>query len=445
MNLKLTIFFLTLLTFSVNCASSAEGENSSNVEEKSKLALQRAKENIEKFRKGDAFVNLKNFKQKDLKIKIRQISHDFKFGCYLKIDHLNYEQTALYENYFKRLFNYAVIGTYWDVTENKRGEHFWANFDNEIAMAKRNGWKIQTAPILWGSNQAGTPAWLPKDKTKLQKILKERVTKYFELYPNTAEDVEIVNENLSLERDIFAEHLGKSYIENAFQQAKSLSPKSRLMINDYGVFGSVSANNYNNDRYLDLISELSRKQVPLDIVGIQSHANREWYSPADISEKLDRYAVLEKPIQISEFSAQTKNYDDRKTYERILGNYRSGVWTDAKQADFYREFYTVAFGNPNVETIVQWGLDDARAWLPGIGLIDENGSPKPNYVVLNQLINEEWQTNIELDLKDAKNTEFRGFFGVYEIEVFSQGKRLAKNAFELRKNSPNSFTVSNKK
>lgn len=445
MNLKLTIFFLLLLTFCVNCVSSAKGENASNIEDKSKIALERAKENIEKFRKGNAVISLDNFKQKDLKIKIRQISHDFKFGCYLKIDNLNQEQTALYENYFKRLFNYAVIGTYWDVTENKRGEHFWTNFEKEVAMAKRNNWRIQTAPILWGSNQAGVPAWLPKEKTELQNILNARIRKYFELYPNTAEDVEIVNENLSPESDIFANHLGKTYIETAFRQAKSLSPNSRLMINDYGIFGSVSANNYNNDEYFDLISELGGKQVSIGIVGIQSHANREWYSPADISEKLDRYASLGKPIQISEFSAQTKNYDDRRTYERILGDYRSGVWTDAKQADFYREFYTVAFGHPNVEAIIQWGLDDARAWLPGIGLIDENGDPKPNYVVLNRLINEEWRTNIELDLKDAKNAEFQGFFGVYEIEIFSGGKSLAKNTFELKKDAPNNFTVSNKK
>lgn len=444
MSLKFTIFLFILLTFCVNCASSAKGGNTRNIEEKSKIALEKAKENIEKFRKGNVVVNLENFKQKDLKIKIRQISHDFKFGCYLKIDGLNEEQTALYENYFKRLFNYAVIGTYWDVTENKRGEHFWTNFDKEIAMAKRNNWRIQAAPILWGSNQAGTPDWLPKDKTELQNALNERVKKYFEFYPNAAEEVEIINENLSLETDIFAKSLGENYIENAFRLAKNLSPNSRLMINDYGVLGSVSANNYNNDKYFALISELVKKQTPLDIVGIQSHANREWYSPADIAEKLDRYAAPGKPIQISEFSAQTKNYDDRKTYERIMGNYRSGVWTDEKQAEFYREFYTAAFGNSQVEAIVQWGLDDTRAWLPGIGIVGENLQPKPNYLVLDELINREWRTNLEIDLKNAKNAEFRGFFGVYEIEVFSQGKTLAKQNFELKKDVPNNFVIANK-
>lgn len=432
-----------LLLFCANCAFSVRSESNPTVAEKSRIALLEAEQNIEKVRKGNALINLQNFKQKDLSIKVRQISHDFKFGCYLKIDGLTSEQTALYEKYFKQLFNYAVIGTYWDVTENKRGEHFWTNFDKEVAMAKRNGWRIQTAPILWGTNQAGTPNWLPKNKPELQNSLNERIKSYFEKYSEIANDVELVNEPLSPEPDVFANGLNSSYVETAFNQAKKLSPKNRLMLNDYGVFGSISANNYNNDKYFALISQLNKKQTPIDIIGIQSHANREWYSPADVAEKLDRYAALGKPIQISEFSTQTKNYDDRKTYERILGNYRSGIWTDEKQAEFYREFYTIAFGNQNIEAIVQWGLDDIRAWLPGIGLINEQNQPKPNFVVLDELISRKWRTNLEIDVKNAKNAEFRGFFGVYEIEVFSQGKSLAKQTFELKKDVLNNFVISN--
>ncbi len=440
MRLNLTLIIILLLSFCTACVSPVSGEDKT-VAEKSKLALAQAAQNIENFRKGNAQINLAGFKQKDLKIRIGQISHSFKFGCYLKIDGLNRQQTTLYENQFKRLFNYAVIGTYWDVTENRRGAHFWTNFDNETAMAKRNGWQIQSAPILWGTNRAGTPAWLPDEKEELQRDVSERIRRFFENYPETAADIEIVNEPLSPEPDVFANRLGKLYVDSAFRRAKEISPNSRLMLNEYGVFGAVSANNYNRDKYFDYISALKDRQIPFDLIGIQSHANREWYSPADVAEKLDRYAAQGKPIQISEFSAQTKNYDNRARYEKILGNYRSGIWDDAKQAEFYREFYTVAFGNRNVEAIVQWGLDDARAWLPGIGLIDESGNRKPNYVVLDELINEEWRTNVELDLKDAKNAEFRGFFGVYEIEVIGGGKSLSKQTFELKKDAPNNFLI----
>lgn len=443
MSLKFTLILIFLLSFCTACASLVSGEDKT-VAEKSKIALAQAAQNIENFRKGNAQINLTGFKQTGLKIRIRQISHSFKFGCYLKIDGLNPQQTALYENHFKRLFNYAVIGTYWDVTENRRGAHFWTNFNTETAMANRNGWQIQAAPILWGTNRAGTPAWLPREKDDLQMAVSERIQTFFENYSKTATDIEIVNEPLSPEPDVFANRLGNFYVDSAFLEAKEISPGNRLLLNEYGVFGAVSANNYNTDKYFDYITELKNRQVPFDLIGIQAHANREWYSPADIAEKLDRYAAQGKPIQISEFSAQTKNYGDRTGYERILGNYRSGIWDDAKQAEFYREFYTVAFGNRDVEAIIQWGLDDARAWLPGIGLIDENGDPKPNYAALDDLINHQWRTNLELDLKEAKNAEFRGFFGVYEIEVISGGKSLSKQTFELKKDAPNNFLILNK-
>lgn len=444
MNFKFQILFVFVLFLTANCASEVNGENDKTVAERSKIALVEAEKNIEKFRKGNAEIELRNFNQKDLKIKIRQISHDFKFGCYLKIDGLNAEQTALYENYFKRLFNYAVIGTYWDVTENKRGEHFWTNFDREVEMAKRNDWRIQTAPILWGTNQAGTPNWLPKNKQELQNILSERIENYFENYSQTANEVEIINEPLAPETDVFASRLGKNYVETAFRQAKKIAPESRLMLNEYGVFGNVSENNYNFEKYFDLISELKARQVPFDVIGIQAHAKGEWFSPADVAEKLNHYAAQDKPIQITEFSAQTKKYDDRKTYERILGNYQTGIWTNEKQAEFYREFYIIAFGNNQVEAIIQWGLDDARAWLPGIGLIDENNQPKPNFAVLDELINKQWRTNLEIDLKNAQKTEFRGFFGVYEIEIISGGKVLSKQNFEIKKDTPNKFVIVSK-
>lgn len=443
MNFAFKIILSFALIFCANCSLSVNGEINQTRTEKDEAALTAAKQNIEKYRQGNARIRLQNFEAENLTIKIRQLSHNFKFGCYLKIDGLTSKEKSIYENYFNKLFNYAVIGTYWDVTENQRGEYFWKNFENEAAMANRNNWKIQVAPILWGSNQAGTPKWLPTEKADLQKTIENRIQRYFENYPNTADEIELVNETLSPEPDIFANRLGETYFEKAFRDAKRISPKSRLLHNEYGVFGTVSANNYNKDRFFDLITSMKNKEIPFDIIGIQAHANREWYSPSNVAKQLNHYAVQNKPIQITEFSVQTKNYDNRNSYERILGNYRSGIWTDAKQAEFYEEFYTVAFGNPNVEAIIQWGLDDKRAWLPGIGLIDENNQPKPNYKILDRLINQKWRTNLELKINSRQEIEFRGFFGVYEIEVLSKDKILTKATFKLKKDSPNNFTISN--
>lgn len=420
-------FLFVLLIFSFACNSTTAKIN----QDKNKAALLQANQNIEKFRKGDASIKIVAANGKTTNLKIKQISHSFKFGCYLKIDDLAPEKLEIYEKHFAKLFNFAVVGTYWDFVENKRGAENWNWFEREIALAQKMNLKIEAAPVLWGTNEAGTPKWLPAKKDELSTILEKRIETVLKK-AEAAEDLEIVNEPLAPKSDFFARNAGSDYIENAFRKARQIAPTKRLMLNEYGVFGAVGKHNYNREKYFDLLKDLLKKDVPIDVIGIQAHANGEWFEPTNVAEELERYAELGKPLQITEFSVQTLNYDDRKTPINILGNYQSGVWNAEKQAQFYREFYTIAFGNPKVEAIVTWGLDDERAWLPGIGLIDENGKLKPNYEMLNQLINKDWRTDLQIDLAAKDSTEFRGFYGNYEVEILVNGKRT-KKTFELKK------------
>ena len=442
------ILLILILSFSLSCRLAATAKDDSVAENDSRksrneTALLQAKKNIEKFRKGDVQIKVFDARGKSVsraQINIKQISHDFKFGCYLKIDDLAPDKLPEYERHFAKLFNYAVVGTYWDFVENKQGIENWSWFEREIAIAEKLELKIQAAPILWGTNEAGTPAWLPKNKGELLPILERRVKSVVSKYGDRVEDWEVVNEPLAPKNDFFARTIGDDYIESAFLQARRAASAKRSLINEYGIFGAVKEHNYNRDKYLDLLKGLIKKEVPLDVIGIQAHANGEWYEPANVAEQLDRYAVLGKPIQITEFSAQTLNYDDRKTALGVLGTYRSGIWNAEKQAEFYREFYTVSFGSPQVEAIVTWGLDDQRGWLPGIGLIDARGNAKPNYKTLDRLINEEWRTKLELNLTANDTAEFRGFYGSYEVEVVAGGKRT-KAKFELKKDGKNEWVL----
>jgi len=441
------LWLILILSFSPSCRLSATAENDLTVQDdarktRNETALSQARENIEKFRKGNAQIKVLDSKGKSIgqaQIKITQLSHDFKFGCYLKIDDLAPEKLPEYEKHFARLFNYAVVGTYWDFVENKRGIENWSWFERETALAEKLNLKIQAAPILWGTNAAGTPSWLPTNKTGLSEILENRVKSSLTKNKNNVGEWEIVNEPLAPKTDFFAKVIGADYIKTAFSQARQSAPEKRLLINEYGVFGADKKHNYNRDKYLELLQKMTAEKVPFDVIGIQAHASGEWFEPANVAEQLDRYAALGKPLQITEFSAQTLDYDDRKTPLDISGAYRSGVWNADRQAEFYREFYTVAFGNPQVEAITTWGLDDKRAWLPGIGLINENGDVKSNYKMLDRLINDEWRTNLQTNTV-ADSAKFRGFYGIYEVEVLAGGKRV-KAKFELKKNDKNEWIL----
>lgn len=434
---KSLVLLILAVTFLLGCSQPTTAKN-----ERNQAALEQARQNIEKFRKGDAQIKIVGVKGKSLgniKLNIKQISHNFKFGCYLKIDDLAPEKLSDYEKHFAKLFNFAVVGIYWDFVENKQGNEDWSWFEREVATANKLNLKIEAAPILWGTNQAGTPAWLPHDEKNLAPILKRRIESALTKSANI-EDWEVVNEPLAPKKDFFAQNLGREYIEKAFLQARQIAPSKRLMLNEYGIFGAIESHNYNRDKYFALLNELIEKNVPIDIIGIQAHANGEWFEPANVAKQLERYATLGKPIQITEFSAQILDYDDRKTPHKISGAYQKGIWDAEKQAEFYREFYTISFGNPQVEAIVSWGLDDERAWLPGVGLIDATENIKPNYRMLDRLINNEWRTNLQIDLPANETAKFRGFYGNYEVEMIINGKKI-KKMFELKKDAQNEWIL----
>ncbi len=410
---------------------------------KNRAAIESAKKAIEQHRKGEIRIRVVDGSGRpvpDAHLEIKQLSHDFKFGCYLKIDDLDPAKLPDYERNFSGLFNYAVIGTYWDATENRHGEENWTWFDRETELALSLELRIQAAPILWGTNKYGTPAWLPREKKDLAATLERRV-KSVVTKNEKVTDLEIVNEPLARKNDVFASLGTDEYISAAFKTAQQASPNGRRLLNEYGVFGSLPEHNYNRDRYLDLVQRLLANGVPIDVIGIQAHANGEWYEPSNVAEQLVRYSTLGKPIQITEFSAQTRDYYDRKTAQPISGKYREGVWDGDRQAEFYREFYTVAFGNPNVEAITTWGLDDERAWLPGIGLISENGAPKPAYRELERLINSEWKTNSAATTDTDGRVALSGFFGKYEVTATTKARKKVSARFTLSKDNPNNWVV----
>ena len=436
---------LVLVTLGVSlaggCNFAATAQN--DRQEKNLAALAKAHENIGKLRKGPARIRVFDADGKpanNVKLEIRQVSHAFKFGCYLKIDDLDPVKLPAYEQRFKKLFNYAVIGNYWDNIENKRGDENWSWFDREAELSKRLGLETTSAPLLWGTSEFGTPRWLPERKEELLPILERRVRSSVTRNAGVT-DIEVVNEPLAQKKDFFASVAGEEYILSAFKWARDAAPEKRLMINEYGVFGSVGKHNYNRDRYFDLLKHLLSKGAQIDVIGIQAHANGEWFEPANVAEQLDHYAVLGKPLQVTEFSAQTFDYDDRTSPLTITGTYQNGVWDAEKQARFYREFYTIAFGSTQVEAIVTWGIDDERAWLPGIGLIDKNGVHKPAYRELDRLINDEWKTRLGGKTEETGAFSFIGFLGDYEITATNLAGKPRQSKFKLVKGKTNDWVI----
>jgi endo-1,4-beta-xylanase len=407
----------------------APARGAAGADEAGEAALARAAQNIAALRQGDAaLVVFDQFGRPapDVRLEVRQVSHAFKFGCHLYLEGLQPAEEQVYKTHFAGLFNYATFGVYWRFVEPERWAADWREAEREVEWAAGQGLRVKGHPLVWGVSWAGTPDWLPSDPDELWPLLWERVYGTVSRYRGRVHAWDVVNE--PLEGGWFADALGHGYIKSAFGWARAADPDAELVVNEYGI---LSADSYKRDAYFALLAEMIKDGVEFDAVGIQAHEPRtEWFHPAIVAATLDRFAALGKPIHITEFGVQTDA-------TAVTGRYLSGPWDAERQAAYFRQFYTVCFGHPQVEAITAWEFDDARAWMPGGGLLDGSWARKPAYDALARLLHEEWRTALTATTGAGGRAAFRGFYGDYELEaVFADGSRTTRRFTLARGGAP---------
>ncbi|MBK7712367.1 MAG: endo-1,4-beta-xylanase [Bacteroidales bacterium] len=114
------------------------------------------------------------------------------------------------------------------------------------------------------------------------------------------------------------------------------------------------------EKYEDLLTELKKRNAPLDGIGIQAHEPRQdWFSPVEVWKTFDLYSKFGYPIHITEFTPQSSGVP-------ITGGWRTGNWTQQSQAEFTEQFFQVMFRtsfcclNQYLGTVGQGQLDSGR-------------------------------------------------------------------------------------
>ncbi len=426
---------------------------SQDVKQTEEKLMKQAGENIEKYRKGDVSIQFKTPDGKPLKnvkIEVKQKSHDFLFGCII-FDMIRGENTyreELFKERYKKIFNLAVFPFYWPSYEPRQGSTGWEDMLKTIEWCKLNGMTTKGHPLVWATG-SGTPEWLRQySVTETEELLKTRVINITSGFRDKIELWDVVNEpvnvktwkhkmqNFDDEKDWGVTDtisLIADYVENALKWAHRGNPEATLMINEYRTLADKDV----RKRYDELITELKKRNVPLGGIGIQGHEPRqEWFSPVEVWKTFDQYQRFGYPIHITEFHPQSSGVP-------ITGGWRKGNWTSDAQVEFTEQFVKLCFGHPAVASINWWGFSDRNIWLPGGGLIDEEYNPKPVYKMLDKLINETWKTNTSMQTDSQGNISFRGFFGGYEVILTtSNGRKLVYN-LHVCKNEENKwiFTV----
>src|SRR5690606_29838099 len=119
-------------------------------------------------------------------------------------------------------------------------------------------------------------------------------------------------------------------------------------------------------------------------------------TPQDVWARMETLATAGLPIHLSEFTITAPNDDE---HGRQI------------QAVIARNLYRLWFSIEEMMGITWWNVvDDCGA--PGepttSGLFTRNMGPKPSYFALDQLINHEWKTNLQVQADGNSQIRFRG-------------------------------------
>jgi GH35 family endo-1,4-beta-xylanase len=221
-------------------------------------------------------------------------------------------------------------------------------------------------------------------------------------------------------------------IRMAFEEARAENPGATLLLNDFDM----------STAYECLIEAVLEAGIRIDRLGLQSHMHQGYWGEEKTLAILDRFSRYNIPIHFTETTLMSG--DVMPAHIEDLNDWQVESWPstpegEARQADEVERHYRTLLSHPGVEAMTYWGLSDRGMWLgaPG-GLLRDDGSPKPAFDRLRELVKGEWwlpPTPLRTDAEGR--VRFAGFLGDYRIEAADGG-----GAAEVTLNDAGSMDVS---
>ena len=419
----------------------------------------RVQSGIESYRKGNAGITVKDRDGNpvsNVKIRVTQKNHEFKFGANLfMLDELETdEKNRIYKQRFADVFNMATLPFYWDATEPERGKTRYEK-DSEklyrrppidlcLEFCEQNNIEPREHALAY---EHFFPDWL-KEATvfEAKAQVQKRFSQIAERYRDRIPTIEVTNE-MEWDEGKTVLYNQPDYIEWCFKTAETYFPANQLVVNEWtGLPWGDRCRT--SDKYYSYIEANLLKGARIDAIGMQFHMfyskeeeyrqTRPYYDPGKLYAHMDLYSNFAKPLQVTEVTIPAYSNDPED---------------EAIQAELIEYLCSVWFSHPNMEQIIYWNLVDGYAAFAKQGdmtqgenyyyggLLRFDMTPKPAYYTIKNLIEKKWHTEETIITDESGTAGFRGFYGMYELELTVDKKVITKEIC-LRKNGINQFEIS---
>lgn len=435
--------------------------------EKREETEKRIADGIEKYRKGDLEILIKDKSGAPIKgarLTLSQKNHEFKFGANLfMLDEMeSTEKNEKYKKAFAETFNIATLPFYWNATEPERGRLRYEKnsapmyrrppIDLCMEFCEQNGIEPREHALAYVSL---FPKWLNDlSVPEIKRELERRYQEISERYASKIPTIEVTNELLWDSKYVAVPSIYEEndYLDFCFALAEKYFPKNQLAINEAPFVWEENART--TDHYYSYAEAAMHRGNRIDAIGMQYHlfykqdaiyqATRKHLSPEWLYRHMDLYARFGKPLQVTEITIPAFSNDPEN---------------EAVQAELIEWLYSIWFSHPAMEQIIYWNLVDGYAYVndpekikdsQGDMTIGENVyygglfrfdmTPKPAFLAIQNLIKKKWHTETALVTDTEGRAKMRGFYGTYVLTVETESG-IETREISLSKDGKNNFEI----
>ncbi|MEM7682770.1 MAG: endo-1,4-beta-xylanase [Planctomycetota bacterium] len=365
---------------------------------------QAAAERIEKLRKGDLVVTVRDAQGNPMpgaQVSVELTRHAFPFGTAVAVGGLVGQSAddQRYREVLKNNFNYFVFENAMKWNNHNIGTP--EQIDAALDWLEANGIPGRGHVLVW-------PSWiyipehieaLASNPERLRAAVNARVTDTATRYRGRLTDWDVINETVA-NTDLM-EVLGYEEMTEWFKLARKADPDAGLFLNDYAILSGGARDTGHQNRYYELLQGLIDQGAPMTGIGMQGHFGSNLTAPERLWEILDRFSAFGLPIRVTEFDIDIRD--------------------EQLQADYMRDFLTAMFSHPSVDGVLIWGFWENRHWRARAALYRADWSIRPQGQAWRDLVYGQWKTEETVAAGDDGSAAFRGFKGDYRVVVRHNG------------------------
>ncbi len=283
----------------------------------------------------------------------------------------------------------AAPTMYYFMSETAQGYFTLGDGDAMIAYTKDNGLSTHCHQLIGGNNYL--PSWVVNGHftaAELTQIMTTHIQTVMGHFKGQCTSWDVVNEALNSDGtlntgsgNVWANTIGPSYIDLAFQTARQVDPNAKLYYNDFAIENQTTK----ATGLYSLLAGMQQRGTPIDGVGLQCHWN---VSGSGSGVVPDHDSMVANMAQLAKMglSARISELDAMIQLPATAADL-------ATQATFFSTTVQACLDSPNCTTISVMEANDAVSGtanqVPGYGaatLFDAKFQPKPAYTaVMNTL------------------------------------------------------------